>query len=141
MHNIHVHVHIMLSIVRYTYTYYTLYIHCVVYMKISTNHNSLGCKQPLGLDVKQSPNAQDAFRPMPGIFSYAGVTGSVDVLRHATYNKDDWPYRVVDVHDVHVHVYEGVHVQVHVHFGVTAKWGGIVVYLQQCLCTCIYMYM
>ena len=26
-------------------------------MRISENHNSLGCKQPSGLDVKQSPNA------------------------------------------------------------------------------------
>jgi hypothetical protein len=25
-------------------------------MRISMNHNSLGCKQPLGLDVEQSPN-------------------------------------------------------------------------------------
>ena len=36
-----------------------------------------------GLDVEQSPNAQDAFRPMPGLLSFAGVTGSVGVLRHA----------------------------------------------------------
>ena len=32
-----------------------------VYMRISENHNSLGCEQPLGLDVNQSLNAQDAF--------------------------------------------------------------------------------
>ena len=49
-------------------------------MRISTNHNSLGCER---LDVEQSPNAQDAFRPMPGLFSCAGVTGSVGVLCHA----------------------------------------------------------
>ena len=36
-----------------------------IYMKISTNHNSLGCKQPSDLDVKQSPNVQDTFRPKP----------------------------------------------------------------------------
>ena len=36
-----------------------------------------------GLDVEQSPNVQDAFWPMPGLFSSAGVTGSVGVLRHA----------------------------------------------------------
>ena len=36
-----------------------------------------------GLDLEQSPNAQDAFRPMPGLFSCAEVTGSVGVLRHA----------------------------------------------------------
>ena len=53
-------------------------------MRISTNHNSLGCEQPSRpIDVEQSPNAQDAFRPMPGLFSCAGVTGSVGVLRHA----------------------------------------------------------
>ena len=53
-----------------------------MYMRISTNHNSLGCEQLQGLDVKQSPNAQDAFRPMPGLFSCAGVTGSTGVLHH-----------------------------------------------------------
>ena len=47
------------------------------------NHNSLGCKQPSGLDVKQSPNAQDVFRPIPGLISCAGVTGSVGITRHA----------------------------------------------------------
>ena len=36
-----------------------------------------------GLDVDQSPNAQDTFWPMPGLFSCAGVTGSVGVLHHA----------------------------------------------------------
>jgi hypothetical protein len=25
-------------------------------VRISMNHNSLGCEQPLGLDVEQSPN-------------------------------------------------------------------------------------
>ena len=29
-----------------------------MYMRISKNHNSLGCEQPLGLDVNQSPDAQ-----------------------------------------------------------------------------------
>jgi hypothetical protein len=52
-------------------------------MRISMNHNSLGCEQPLGLDVEQSPNPQDAFRPIPGLISCAGVTGSVGVLRYA----------------------------------------------------------
>ena len=51
-------------------------------MRISTNHNSLGCELQ-DLDVEQSPNVQDAFRPMPGLFSCAGVSGSVGVLRHA----------------------------------------------------------
>ena len=46
-------------------------------MRISKNHNSLGCEQPLGLDVNQSPVAQDAFRPMPGLISCTGATGSV----------------------------------------------------------------
>ena len=36
-------------------------------MRISKKHNSLGCEQPLGLDVNQSPDAQDAFRPIPGL--------------------------------------------------------------------------
>ena len=29
-----------------------------LHMRISKNHNSLGCEQPLGLDVNQSPDAQ-----------------------------------------------------------------------------------
>ena len=35
--------------------------------RISKNHNSLGCEQPLGLDVNQSPDVQDTFRPIPGL--------------------------------------------------------------------------
>ena len=54
-----------------------------VYMIISKNHNSLDCEQSLGLDIKQSPNAQDMFWPIPGLISYAGVIRSVGVLRHA----------------------------------------------------------
>ena len=34
------------------------------------------------VDVKQSPNAQDVFRPIPGLVSCAGVTGSVGITRH-----------------------------------------------------------
>ena len=49
-------------------------------MRISKN---LGCEQPLGLDVNQSPIAQDAFRPIPGLISCAGATGSVGVACHA----------------------------------------------------------
>jgi hypothetical protein len=48
-------------------------------MRISTNHNSLGCEQPLGLDVEQSPNAQDAFRPIPGLISCARARANVSV--------------------------------------------------------------
>ena len=47
------------------------------------NHNSLGREWPSGQDVKQSPNAQDAFRPIPGLISCAGVTGSVGITCHA----------------------------------------------------------
>ena len=52
-------------------------------MRISENHNSLGCEQPLGLDVNQSPDAQGAFWPMPGLISCTGATGSVGVTCHA----------------------------------------------------------
>ena len=49
-----------------------------IYTRISMNHNTPGCEQPSGLDVNQSPNAQDTFQPIPGLFSCAGVTaGSV----------------------------------------------------------------
>ena len=51
---------------------------CIV--KISVNHNSLGCEQPPGLDVNQS---QDVFLPIPGLIRCAGVTGSVGITRHA----------------------------------------------------------
>ena len=48
-------------------------------MRISENHNSLGCEQPSGLhvDVNQSLITQDVFKPIPGLISCAGVTGSV----------------------------------------------------------------
>ena len=50
---------------------------------VHENHNSLGREQPLSLDVKQSPNVQDAFWPIPGLISCAGVTGSVGITCHA----------------------------------------------------------
>ena len=46
------------------------------------NHNSLH-EWPSGLDVKQSPNAQDAYQPIPGLISCAGVTESVGITRYA----------------------------------------------------------
>ena len=52
-------------------------------MRISETYNSLGCKQPSGLDVNQSLNAQDVFRPIPGLISCTGVTGSVGATHHA----------------------------------------------------------
>ena len=36
-----------------------------------------------GLDVMQSPTAQDAFRPTPGLISCTGVTGRWGLLSHA----------------------------------------------------------
>ena len=36
------------------------------------NHNSLGRDRPSGLYVKQSPNVQDTFQPIPGLISCAG---------------------------------------------------------------------
>ena len=49
------------------------------------NHNSLGHEQPsdLHVDVKQSPNAQYTFQPMPGLISCTGVTRSVGITHHA----------------------------------------------------------
>ena len=60
----------------------SVYVH-LSYMRISKNHSSLGCEQPLGLDVNQSPDAQDAFRPIPALISCAGATGSVGVTCYA----------------------------------------------------------
>ena len=37
------------------------------------NHNFLGCKQPSGLYVKQSPNAQNVFWPMQGLTAVLGA--------------------------------------------------------------------
>ena len=54
------------------------------YVLMYMTHNSLGHEQPSGLDVKQSPNAQDAFQPIPGLISCAGVTVSVGIT--CTYN-------------------------------------------------------
>ena len=52
--------------------------------RVIKNHNSLGCERPSGLDVEQSPNAQNTFRPIPGLISCAGVTGSVGITRTCT---------------------------------------------------------
>ena len=60
----------------------------VLYMIISKNHDSLHCKQSLGLDIEQSPNAQDVFCSIPGLINYTGVIRSVGVLRHAHINTD-----------------------------------------------------
>ena len=54
-----------------------------MYVHENINEPQLPVNSLQGLDVEQSPNAQDAFRPMPGLFSCAGVTGSVGVLCHA----------------------------------------------------------
>ena len=51
--------------------------------RISENHNSLGCEQPLCRDVNQSPDAQDVFWPAPGLVSHTGVTGSVGTTCYA----------------------------------------------------------
>ena len=56
------------------------------------NHNSLGRERPLGLDVKQLPTAQDAFRPIPDLISCAGVTGSVGITRHARATHVRFPF-------------------------------------------------
>ena len=52
-------------------------------MALSISHENI--KEPqvprlrtaIGLDVNQSLDAQDAFRPIPGLISCAGATGSV----------------------------------------------------------------
>ena len=65
----HVHVHIC------TYT-------CILGYQSILNHNSLDHERPSGLDVKQSPNKQDVFQPIPDLISCAGVTGSVGIQLH-----------------------------------------------------------
>ena len=64
------------------------------------------------LDVKQSPNAQDAFQPTPGLISCTGVTGSVGVLCHA--------------HDIYMYMCVCIFVCVCVYMYV---------------CVCVYMYL
>ena len=51
------------------------------------------------IDVKQSPNAQDLLRPIPGLISCAGVTSTCTYM-----------YIYSTCIDVHVHVH--AHVQV-----------------------------
>ena len=61
---VHVHVHVCTDV------HVLLYVHVhnnvsmlvnTVQYRISKNHNSLGCEQPLGLDVNQSPDAQSLY--------------------------------------------------------------------------------
>ena len=61
----------LVDIWRYEYNIHYKGDRPIKYMRISKNHNSLGCEQPLGLDVNQSPNAQDVFQPIPGLISCA----------------------------------------------------------------------
>jgi len=49
----------------------------------SFNRWDSSSETPLGLDVKQSPDVPDAFRPIPGLIPCAEVTGSVGITRHA----------------------------------------------------------
>ena len=49
----------------------------------STAHGEILPERPSGLDVKQLPNTQDAFWPIPGLISCAGETGSVGITHHA----------------------------------------------------------
>ena len=62
------------------YNSYTVHEHV---HELIENHNSLGHEWPLGRDVKQSPNVQEVFQPIPGLISCARVTGCVDITRHA----------------------------------------------------------
>ena len=71
-----------------------------MYVRISKNHNSLGCEQLLGLDVNQSPDVQDAFRPIPGLISCAGATGSVGVTCHAQMAGLKYPLEPTGTHHV-----------------------------------------
>ena len=70
------------------------------YVLMYMTHNSLGHEQPSGLDVKQSPNAQDAFQPIPGLISCAGVTVSVGITCIITDDRP-WDSTVWVVHYLH----------------------------------------
>ena len=76
------HVHVCVCMCVYINTYKSCF-KLVMHVHIHENHNSLGRKWPLSLGVKQSPTAQDAFRPIAGLISRAGVTGSVGITRYA----------------------------------------------------------
>ena len=86
------HVHVRIC----TYT-------CILGYQSILNHNSLGCERPSGLDVKQSPNAQDVFWPIPGLISCAGVTGSVGIQLHLYVYVQLMCMNSTRI-DVHVHV-------------------------------------
>ena len=61
-----------------TYMYMYMYMHTCMYIYIVIHMNKSRTQLPrlptsLDLDVKQSPNVQDAFQPVPGLISYIGV--------------------------------------------------------------------
>ena len=75
------------SIILHTVTY-SLCLYSVV-MRISKNHNSLGCEQPLGLDVNQSPDVRVSANARPhqlrwGDWECGGYLS-------CTCNTDGWP--------------------------------------------------
>ena len=61
----------------YSYTVFVWPGTCIHVHEEIKNHNSLGRD-------KQSPDAQDTFWPIPGLISYAGVTGNVGITCHAS---------------------------------------------------------
>ena len=48
----------------------------------SSGLSSPGQERPSAIDVQQSPNVQDVFRPIPGLIGCAGVTRSVGITHH-----------------------------------------------------------
>ena len=67
----------------------------------SSGLSSPGQERPSAIDVQQSPNVQDVFRPTPGLIGCAGVTGSVGITHHTC--------------TVHVYMYMYMYRHVHVH--------------------------
>ena len=61
-------------------------------------------RQPLGQDVKQSPNAQDTFQPIPGLVSCAEVTESLGITCN-----------------VHTYMFK-------------IEWGSLLLFLSECHC-------
>ena len=87
------HIHVQ-DLIMYMYMHMYMYMQAwglfvalssdmhVVMRTSMKDHNSLGHEQCSGLDVKQSPNTlnvQDAFWPIPGLISCAGVTECVGI--------------------------------------------------------------
>ena len=75
-------------------------------MRISKNHNSLGCEQPLGLDVNQFPNAQHVHVYTSMCLLQLTEVGTMNIFVHWINENGG---EVEQLTHVHVYVYVCLH--------------------------------